>query len=141
MKTVSAQHVREKAEEVASLMKTLSHPNRLLIVCDLLENEKSVSDIETSTGVRQPVLSRELAQLREKGLVATRRESKVVFYRIVDAQLQAFMLILCRAWQNGASNLEWAKSPSTNTNATQEAGFPSVHGRRVRIKPDPYRTD
>ncbi|HRX40619.1 MAG TPA: ArsR family transcriptional regulator, partial [Parvularculaceae bacterium] len=72
------ENLRLRANEVAKLLKTFSHPNRLLIACDLLQGERTVSDLEVRTGVRQPVLSRELARLRSEGLVGARRESKMM---------------------------------------------------------------
>jgi len=45
----------------------------------------SVGDIEVKLGIKQPRLSRELAKLREEGMVKTRRQSKVVFYRLSTA--------------------------------------------------------
>ena len=71
-------------DEATSLLKALSHPARLMICCQLRGKEMSVGDIETTLGIKQPNLSRELAKLREEGLVETRRESKVIFYRLAD---------------------------------------------------------
>ena len=73
------------AAEATALLKTLAHPARLIICCQLRDCEMSVGDMEAQLGVKQPRLSRELAKLREEGLVETRRESKVIFYRLSDA--------------------------------------------------------
>jgi DNA-binding transcriptional ArsR family regulator len=72
------------ADEATSLLKALAHPLRLTICCQLRDTEMSVGDIETQLGFKQPRLSRELAKLRDEGLVETRRESKVIFYRLAD---------------------------------------------------------
>lgn len=90
--------LRLRANEVAKLLKTFSHPNRLLIACDLMQGERSVGELETRTGVRQPVLSRELARLRSEGLVGARRESKMMFYRLTDERLDTLVLALCDAF-------------------------------------------
>lgn len=73
------------AEEATSLLKALAHPVRLTICCQLRACEMSVGEIEAQLGFRQPRLSRELAKLRDEGVVETRRESKVIFYRLADA--------------------------------------------------------
>lgn len=73
------------AEEATALLKALAHPARLMICCQLRGGEMSVGDIEETLDIRQPRLSRELAKLREEGLVETRRESKVVFYRLAES--------------------------------------------------------
>lgn len=130
--------VQTQAAEVAGLMKTLSHPNRLLIVCQLMDGESSVSQIEETTGVRQPTLSRELGRLRDEGLVQTRRESKAVFYSLKDDRLRDLMNVLCKAWGGEAL------AARERAAASEQPFFPTIEGRRtgrVRIKPDPYRKD
>jgi DNA-binding transcriptional ArsR family regulator len=94
--------LRAGATEIARLLKILSHPNRLLIACDLMEGERSVSAIEARTGVKQPVLSRDLGRLRTAGLVLTRRRSKQIFYRLADKRLANVIEGLCISCAVGA---------------------------------------
>ena len=68
----------------ADLMKSLSNPHRLSIVCCLVHGELSVSELEELLELRQPTLSQQLAALRESEIVATRREAKQIFYRLKD---------------------------------------------------------
>jgi len=70
--------------QAAALLRTLANPARLRIALRLLEGECAVAELETELGVRQPNLSQHLAKLREAGLVATRRESRAVFYRLAE---------------------------------------------------------
>ncbi|GAB4193325.1 MAG: hypothetical protein Tsb002_23730 [Wenzhouxiangellaceae bacterium] len=72
------------AGEATELLKALAHPERLMICCQLRDTELSVSDIETTLGIKQPRLSRELSKLRDTGLVQTRKQSKLVFYTLSD---------------------------------------------------------
>lgn len=95
---IDLEQLRVRAGEVSALLKLLAHPNRLLVACELMEGERSVSEIEARTGVRQPNLSRDLARLRAEGLVVTRREAKQVFYRLADSRIQALMDALCAAF-------------------------------------------
>jgi DNA-binding transcriptional ArsR family regulator len=90
--------LRERAEDVSELMKLLAHPHRLLVACELMEGERSVSEIEKRTGVRQPNLSRDLARMRGAGIVAARREAKQVYYRLKDARITTLMHALCEAF-------------------------------------------
>lgn len=84
------------AEKTSSLLKALSHPARFMICCQLRQNELSVSEIEETLGIRQPRLSRELAKLREEGLVETRREAKSIFYRLsTSSKVAALVDALC----------------------------------------------
>jgi DNA-binding transcriptional ArsR family regulator len=85
---------REKAEAASSFMKSLANPNRLMIACALLDGERSVGDLETDLGLRQPSLSQQLAELRESGVVEARREAKQVFYRISDQRAVALLATL-----------------------------------------------
>lgn len=90
--------LRERADEVASLMKILAHPGRLLVACELMEGECSVSEIEARTGVRQPNLSRDLARMRVAGLVTPRRDAKHVYYSLADERIQKLVAALCLAF-------------------------------------------
>mgnify|MGYP001110290146 FL=1 len=72
--------------QAADLMRRLSNPNRLMIACALIEGEQSVSELETKLGIKQPILSQQLADLREAGVVQARRSSKSVFYSVADAK-------------------------------------------------------
>lgn len=83
------------AEAATGLLKALAHPARLMICCQLKDREMSVGDIEETLGIRQPRLSRELSKLREEGLVATRRQSKVIFYRLSDARAASMVEAVC----------------------------------------------
>jgi ArsR family transcriptional regulator len=75
-------------------LKALANPARLRIALHLLGGEKGVSDIENELGLRQPNLSQYLAELREAGLVTTRREARNVFYALADAQAAALLQAL-----------------------------------------------
>ncbi len=82
----------QRASEVADLLKTLSHPARLMIVCSLVESEYSVGELEEKIGVGQPHLSQHLTVLRSSRIVETRRDGKQIFYRLTEdkaAQLVA----------------------------------------------------
>ena len=81
-----------RAGEVANLLKTLSHPARLMIVCTLVEGEYSVGELEEKLDIHQPHLSQHLTVLRGSGIVETRRDGKQIFYSLTEekaAQLVA----------------------------------------------------
>jgi len=73
-----------KAEKAAALMKSLANAHRLMILCRLHEGECSVGVLEGASGLRQSALSQHLARLRKDGIVATRRESQTIYYRLAD---------------------------------------------------------
>jgi DNA-binding transcriptional ArsR family regulator len=87
---------REKAEAASDFMKRLANPNRLMIACALVEGERSVGDLERALGLKQPSLSQQLAELREAGIVESRREVKQVFYKLSDPRAVALIATLHR---------------------------------------------
>ncbi|WMS45142.1 sulfite-sensing transcriptional repressor BigR [Acuticoccus sp. MNP-M23] len=84
----------ERADAVAALLKTLSHPVRLVLVCTLVDGEFSVGALEEQLDIHQPTLSQQLGVLREAGIVETRREAKQVFYRLAEAKAARLVFAL-----------------------------------------------
>lgn len=82
------------AGEASQLLKALSNPDRLLLLCQMTQEEQSVGMLEARTGIRQPTLSQQLTVLRVEGLVATRREGKQVFYRVASPKALALLQLL-----------------------------------------------
>ncbi len=70
------------------MLRVLANENRLLLLCQLSQGEKSVGELETLLGIRQPTLSQQLGVLRNEGLVQTRRDGKQIIYRVVDERAQ-----------------------------------------------------
>ncbi len=63
--------MRQAAKQASGLLKALSNPDRLLLLCQLTEGEHCVSELEVLLDIRQPTLSQQLGVLREEGLVDT----------------------------------------------------------------------
>ena len=72
------------AAEAAKLLRALGNERRLMILCQLTDGERSVGQLVPLVGLSQSALSQHLAVLREEGIVATRRESQSIWYRISD---------------------------------------------------------
>ncbi|MDI1297338.1 MAG: metalloregulator ArsR/SmtB family transcription factor [bacterium] len=75
---------REQADRAAEKLKIFAQPQRLMILSLLLRGECSVAEIDASTGIGQPALSQQLAELRRGELVSTRREAKQIYYSLAD---------------------------------------------------------
>jgi len=86
--------LRMAADGASRLLKALSNPDRLLLMCHLAEGEQCVGELEAASGISQPTLSQQLGVLREQGLVATRREGKNIYYSIDSPQALAVMEVL-----------------------------------------------
>ncbi len=92
--------LRGSADEASRLMKALSNPDRLLLLCQLAQGEKRVGELEELVGIVQPTLSQQLGVLRDEGLVSTRREGKNIYYQIDSAHALAVMAVLYEQFCN-----------------------------------------
>jgi len=79
--------MREAARDASATLRALANEDRLLLLCQLSQGEKSVSELESLLELRQPSLSQQLGVLRTEGLVATRRDGKRIFYSIADSRV------------------------------------------------------
>ena len=91
MPTIDPAALRDNAAQASQLLKALSHPDRLMLLCRLAEGERSVSELEPLVGVYQPSLSQQLGVLRREGLVASRRDGKLMHYSIADPKALAVL--------------------------------------------------
>lgn len=80
------------AAAATRLLKAMAHDSRLLVLCQLVDGERSVGQI--ATRLSQSALSQHLALLRAEGLVATRRDGQSIHYRIADPAVLAVISTL-----------------------------------------------
>lgn len=92
--TFELEQMQQAAAQACRLLKVLSNPDRLLILCQLTQGEKRVGELEESLGIIQPTLSQQLTVLREEELVTTRREGKNIYYNVSSKQALAVMQVL-----------------------------------------------
>ncbi len=71
-------------ELAARSLKAMSHPLRLKILCTLGADETSVQDIVEKVGTSQSNISQHLAILRDKDILASRKDANRVYYRVGD---------------------------------------------------------
>ncbi len=76
--------MRQGAGQATAVLRTLAHADRLLLLCQLTQGERCVSDLETLLDIHQPTLSQQLGVLRNEGLVVTRRDGKRIYYSVSD---------------------------------------------------------
>lgn len=79
------------AEQAAQFLKLMANPHRLMILCYLLDKEMCVSELNGHLPLSQSALSQHLAVLRNSGLVKTRRQQQVIFYRLASQEVSAIM--------------------------------------------------
>jgi DNA-binding transcriptional ArsR family regulator len=92
--------IKSNLQEASGLLKAMSNEHRLLILCNLVEGEKTVRELESLVGLRQTTLSQHLARLRYEGLVSTRRAAQNIYYSISSNEgnqlLDAIHGMFCR---------------------------------------------
>ena len=72
------------ADQASGLLKALSNRHRLLIICQLIDGERSVGDLAAFLGLRDSTVSQHLALLRKDGLVSARRDAQTIYYSIAS---------------------------------------------------------
>ena len=99
MKTFSLADFEASAGKAADLLCTLGNEKRLLILCQLGPGELQAGALQAPLGLSQSALSQHLAVLREAGVVATRRDSQTIWYRIADPDavkvIETLVAIFC----------------------------------------------
>ena len=84
-----------KAETVAGLLKAMGNGRRLMLMCKLVEHgEMTAGDLAREVGLSQSACSQHLGKMRQEGLVAFRRESQTLWYRIADPRTETLMASL-----------------------------------------------
>ena len=86
--------MRDAANNACALMRVMSNPDRLMLLCQLAQGERRVGELEKLLDIQQPTLSQQLAVLREEALVETRREGKQIYYRVTSQTALAVIHIL-----------------------------------------------
>jgi DNA-binding transcriptional ArsR family regulator len=76
------------ADRASELLKSLANRHRLLILCQLVDGERSVGELVAFLGARDSTVSQHLALLRKDGLVQTRREAQTIYYSIASGPAQ-----------------------------------------------------
>jgi len=85
---MNIKNLENKAIAVAEFLKMMGNERRLMILCQLGDGEKSVSELEALVGLKQSALSQHLAKLRAKRLVNNRRESQTIYYRLASKEVE-----------------------------------------------------
>jgi len=92
--------IRQHSDNAASWLKTISHKDRLVILCQLTHGEMCVGDLSENSDLSQSAFSQQLAVLRKHKLVKTRKESQTVYYSLADNNvinlIQLLSSIFCK---------------------------------------------
>ncbi len=83
-----------RAGEAAQLLKQLANEKRLMILCALVDGERSVGSLNDVVPLSQSALSQHLARLRDAGLVTTRRDGQLIYYALAGREAPAVLHLL-----------------------------------------------
>lgn len=99
MSSSIAKAIIKQCDNVAGVLKSLSHPVRLKILCQIVDQERSVNELTEFCAISQSAMSQFLARMKNEGIVESRREGQFIYYRIADKKLvkvlQALKDIYC----------------------------------------------
>ena len=91
---VDPKAMRSAADDASALLKALSNRHRLLILCQLIDGEKSVGELAEFLGIRDSTASQHLALLRHDRIIAGRRDGQTIWYRIASEPALRIMQVL-----------------------------------------------
>lgn len=91
---LEAEIMQKTADEACELLKAMSNRHRLMILCHLIEGEKSVGQLADLLGIRDSTASQHLALLRRDRLIAGRRDGQTVWYSIESKSARQVVEVL-----------------------------------------------
>ena len=95
--------MQENAEKAADFLRFLANPNRLMILCMLMEGERCAGELEEQLNISQSALSQHLALMREGDIIESRKEAQKVFYSIKDGGASEILGVLYELYCKGES--------------------------------------
>mgnify|MGYP000098899467 CR=1 FL=1 len=104
------------AGQASDLLKAIGHPYRLMLLCQMIDRERSVGELAAALGIRESTTSQHLALLRKDGLIRPRREAQTIRYSIASIPAQRIMAVLfdlyCAPSPSGGAGQATAQPPA-----------------------------
>jgi DNA-binding transcriptional ArsR family regulator len=139
-KNIPVETLQNKATEAAEFMRLFSTPSRLMLLCHIAQQERSVGEIQNDLGLKQPALSQQLAELRQAGLVKTRRESRAIHYSIADERVEAVMDLLLMLFCGTDGDMQLPQSGHSGPASSSPGARKSEFGEAAQFaRLDPVR--
>ncbi len=80
-----------QVDTVTELLKSMSHPIRIKILCFLMDGEKNVGEIEHEFGSTISNISQHLTVLRKSKVINRRKEANFMYYSLSDERIARLM--------------------------------------------------
>ncbi|MDE2183503.1 MAG: winged helix-turn-helix transcriptional regulator [Alphaproteobacteria bacterium] len=81
---IDVDQMHDSAAQAEELLKAMANRHRLMILCQLIEGERSVGQLAEFLALRDANVSQHLSLLRKDGLVSTRRDGQTIWYAIAS---------------------------------------------------------
>ena len=91
---MNTENMQQNAQAASQLLKTLANPNRLMVLCNIVNQERTVGELEKLIGLGQSALSQQLSRLRHEGIVECRREGQSAYYSLKDEGARRVLEVL-----------------------------------------------
>ncbi len=91
---MNTENMQQNAQAASQLLKTLANPNRLMVLCNIVNQERTVGELEKLIGLGQSALSQQLSRLRHEGIVECRREGQNAYYSLKDEGARRVLEVL-----------------------------------------------
>ncbi|NAW77456.1 metalloregulator ArsR/SmtB family transcription factor [Vibrio sp. V33_P6A3T137] len=96
MAEINIDQMQVHIDEVTELLKIMAHPERMMVLCQLIEGEVAVAQLQQASLLSQSALSQHLALLRKQRLISARKRSQQVFYSLADHRVKRLIASLQR---------------------------------------------
>jgi len=90
----TSQDMLANAQRTTDFLKSIAHTGRLMILCRLAEGPATVSELEQMLDMRQSAVSKQLARLRQQGMVDFRRDGRSIYYDLSDERVRQIVVKL-----------------------------------------------
>jgi len=92
--TIDIDAMQSQASKATALLGAMCNEKRLMILCQLIEGERSVNELADLLKAAQPTISQHLSLLRRQGLVRTRHEGQTHLYSLEGSEAREILGIL-----------------------------------------------
>lgn len=86
--------IQKNVQAASQLLKTMANTSRLMVLCNIVKQEHTVSELEKLIGLSQSALSQHLSRLRYEGIVEYRRQGQNVYYSLKDDNVRRVLEVL-----------------------------------------------
>jgi len=91
MMKINPDHMRAQASKASTLLNAMSNDKRLMILCQLIDGERTVNDLAERLDARQSTISQHLALLRKDGFVQPRRDGQAQYYSLAGNEARSIL--------------------------------------------------